>query len=155
AASRFPPASERKQTAARAAGRPRSAERAPPEPREPRSGSVEGAGSRLMFSRGRNGWPQVLHEPAARRLPNAFEGSRLLEQMCRPGDDLELHLTRHVLHRVAVHLDDRLIEPTDDEQRGCDHPRQRGAGEIATSNRYSVVRSSIASSRGVEAVSPA
>jgi hypothetical protein len=53
--------------------------------------------------------------------------------MRRAWDDLELDMSVHVPHRVAIHVDDRFVVAADDEQRRCLDARQRVTRQVGSS----------------------
>src|ERR1035437_3985509 len=63
-------------------------------------------------------------EPIRSQLCNLCECAPLLEQMGCTRNDLELSLAFHQCHRIAIHLEDRCILASNDEQcwstdQGC------------------------------------
>ena len=60
----------------------------------------------------------MAHEPAGGKAGDLFQRPRLLEEVRRSGDDLQLLLDTQLLQRLPVHLDHRdIVSPHDQERR--------------------------------------
>src|SRR5207244_1487961 len=74
---------------------------------------------------------EVAREVTRRESGHVVEGARLLEQVRRAWDDLQLRGASEPCLRVAVEQEDLAVELPDDQQRRCGDPRQDCAGATA------------------------
>src|SRR6516165_3960668 len=64
-------------------------------------------------------------EPLCGKVDDLVESARLLEQMCRAGNDLETLLAGEHIESFLVKIDDTMVGAADDQQRRGAHPLER------------------------------
>lgn len=76
---------------------------------------------------------EVLLKPVGGLLRHLFECSRFFKQMRRPGNDGQLLGTAEKPIGMLIHLNDRIILASNQEQGRCGNLRQVGFGEVRPS----------------------
>src|SRR5262249_35724606 len=75
---------------------------------------------------------QVSLKPIGGQPRRLLQFSRLLEQVCRAGHNLQFLHAQKLSKRFFVQSNDRAIQSADDEQRRRNHSRQGLAGHVGT-----------------------
>src|SRR5215208_113991 len=73
---------------------------------------------------------KVIHKPAGGEVGDYLERARLLEEVRRAGDDLDLVLTPHMAGCVTVHLEHSLVASAHDQERGRADRVEAGASQV-------------------------
>jgi hypothetical protein len=84
-------------------------------------------------------------EPVARKFSHSLERAGFLEEMRGARHDLESHVSAHLSHRIAIHLNHGRIEATDD----TGIPRSPGNRRSPIGTRTGVVERLASTSRAI------
>src|SRR5215472_3912418 len=76
---------------------------------------------------------QVTKEPLEGQTSHLLEGVVFFEKVCSAGDDLEFFRACQTLKCGTIYVDDRKIQPTDDEKRASLYAWQRRECQIGSS----------------------